>query len=414
MLNNGPHEVHSRLKAKFAFGVVGTLILAYQISIHFGSARPIIFWSLISIFTGNLLSTINQWYASKEKNLYANYLKNEIIFHFFFIPACWIIPSPFSFIISIGLLSTIIKESQSISTASLKGNINHLFILCHSLLFGTSIVSSLINENHITLHPGIEIFILLSGLMLVFLGIRDVAGLLTTLRLSEQENSNLSQEKTWYSDLFSLVSHNIRTPLATISNEFEIQALKSTEFSSTIGFKRAQTELDKVLSIVDQSFRQNAWVKQKTRTLQEIRELIINQYPKATYTQNLPQALYNLELNSAESTALLLALDSLIGNAFKYGHGEVNISGEYMEDSSESTVIIYVQDNGDGMSQEQLKNYGTPFNSKLSKAGGTGLGVYFTKGLLEQLGWKLDATSEVGKGTTVSITLIFSKNRIQD
>jgi PAS domain S-box-containing protein len=80
---------------------------------------------------------------------------------------------------------------------------------------------------------------------------------------------------------------------------------------------------------------------------------------------------------------------------------EIGIKASFDEDTDE--LAVSVSDNGAGMSPETL---GKIFNLHFTtKKGGHGLGLYNCKAIIEQHGGDLSATSELGEGTTFTITL---------
>jgi signal transduction histidine kinase len=66
-------------------------------------------------------------------------------------------------------------------------------------------------------------------------------------------------------------------------------------------------------------------------------------------------------------------------------------------------AIIRVRDNGLGLTDEDRQRVFEPFFSK--KAGGTGLGLYVTHGIIERHGGYIYVESEYGVGTTFSVYL---------
>ncbi|MFA6280763.1 MAG: PAS domain-containing sensor histidine kinase [Bdellovibrionales bacterium] len=115
----------------------------------------------------------------------------------------------------------------------------------------------------------------------------------------------------------------------------------------------------------------------------------------------------------AEERAIKQILTNLMTNAIKFTPegGTVALSAQ-MNPNEE--MIISVKDTGIGMSAEEIPIAMSPFGqieSALSRKNqGTGLGLPLTRALVELHGGMLSLESEVGKGTTVSLT--FPKARL--
>ncbi|MEO8846977.1 MAG: hybrid sensor histidine kinase/response regulator [Kofleriaceae bacterium] len=102
----------------------------------------------------------------------------------------------------------------------------------------------------------------------------------------------------------------------------------------------------------------------------------------------LTQVLINLVANGAQAVA-----------ARGEPHGRVSIKATEVT----GMLVLEVRDSGTGMAPEVLKRVGTPFFT--TRAQGTGLGVAQCQRLVGTAGGRMSITSEVGKGTTVTITL---------
>jgi two-component system, cell cycle sensor histidine kinase PleC len=102
------------------------------------------------------------------------------------------------------------------------------------------------------------------------------------------------------------------------------------------------------------------------------------------------------------------AILNLVTNAIKYtpSGGTVTLS---LAVSELDGVKILVSDTGIGISAENLERVIIPFEqvetSLSRKQGGTGLGLPYAKRLVELHNGKLSIASELGKGTTVTISL---------
>ena len=92
---------------------------------------------------------------------------------------------------------------------------------------------------------------------------------------------------------------------------------------------------------------------------------------------------------------------NIIVNAFDAmpNGGTFTISSKEVNDKIE----ISFSDTGVGMSKENIKKISTPFFT--TKAKGMGLGLSISKRLLEAHNGKLHVSSELGQGTTFTITI---------
>jgi signal transduction histidine kinase len=98
---------------------------------------------------------------------------------------------------------------------------------------------------------------------------------------------------------------------------------------------------------------------------------------------------------------------NLIGNAIKFSPEEGRI--EVFASGDSSTVTVSVKDYGKGIAQRDINRLFQRFaqldSSTTRKAGGTGLGLVISKGIVEQHGGKIWVESALGKGSTFSFSL---------
>jgi cell cycle sensor histidine kinase DivJ len=112
------------------------------------------------------------------------------------------------------------------------------------------------------------------------------------------------------------------------------------------------------------------------------------------------------EIN-ADKRALKQVLINLLSNAIKFTNrgGKIRLSARTEQDS----VFISVDDNGIGVSAEDLPRLGNPFfqarGSYDRPHDGTGLGLSIVRGLVALHGGELSMRSELGKGTCVTVRL---------
>ena len=98
---------------------------------------------------------------------------------------------------------------------------------------------------------------------------------------------------------------------------------------------------------------------------------------------------------------------NLIGNAIKFSPERGKI--EIFASGDSSNVTISVKDYGRGIAQRDLSRLFQRFaqldSSTTRKAGGTGLGLVISKGIVEQHGGKIWVESSLGRGSTFSFSL---------
>lgn len=82
------------------------------------------------------------------------------------------------------------------------------------------------------------------------------------------------------------------------------------------------------------------------------------------------------------------------------GHLDIDITS-----NRHGWVTIQFKDDGCGIADEDMQRIFEPFFSTKTSQGGTGLGLSITYNLIQEIGGKLNVTSELGKGTCFSLDL---------
>jgi len=67
------------------------------------------------------------------------------------------------------------------------------------------------------------------------------------------------------------------------------------------------------------------------------------------------------------------------------------------------SVLLLVEDTGDGISQEFVPHLFEPFFTTHTEAGGTGLGLAVVKSIVDSFGGAIAVTTRVGEGTRFSV-----------
>jgi len=115
---------------------------------------------------------------------------------------------------------------------------------------------------------------------------------------------------------------------------------------------------------------------------------------------------------NADSDAIHQVFSNLIDNACKYA-----ADGKKLEIGSEDVegfVRFYVRDFGEGIASEHLPRLFERFyrvdKARSRESGGTGLGLAIAKHVIRSHGGQIEASSELGHGSTFSFTLPEAKN----
>lgn len=69
----------------------------------------------------------------------------------------------------------------------------------------------------------------------------------------------------------------------------------------------------------------------------------------------------------------------------------------------EGKIEIMISDNGTGINAETQKHIFEPFFTTKEAGKGTGLGLYISRNLLDEIGGTISLESEVGRGTTFTV-----------
>ena len=140
-------------------------------------------------------------------------------------------------------------------------------------------------------------------------------------------------------------------------------------------------------------------VADTSRTLveQKSNKLLLNIEPSITFI-------------NADVTRTKQIILNLISNAAKFcENGEISIDVKPRNSSKTKLIQIDVNDSGIGMTQEQIDKLFQAFTqadaSTTRKYGGTGLGLTIVQNLARLMGGDVSVKSELGKGTTFTVTI---------
>lgn len=104
------------------------------------------------------------------------------------------------------------------------------------------------------------------------------------------------------------------------------------------------------------------------------------------------------------------ALLHILSNAVKFTDPGGSVTLRVRQFSGDDNTVWFcfsITDTGCGMSPETLQHLFTPFEQTENKRSGVGLGLAVSSGLVNLMGGTIDAVSQLGQGSTITITLPF-------
>ncbi|MBU2529820.1 MAG: HAMP domain-containing protein [Elusimicrobia bacterium] len=209
----------------------------------------------------------------------------------------------------------------------------------------------------------------------------------------------------------SVVGHEIRNPLAVINN--------STYFIKTKLAQAGEVEVKVVkhLSIIESEIKQaNGIINEilgfartkelnpKIQPLNTYIEDIIMSFPFPTHIEFVQELTPENPIVNIDTDELTQAIRNLMNNGIEVMPEKGTLTlRTVIEDNF---VRIDIQDEGSGIPKDVLEKVFTPFFT--TKARGTGLGLAVVKKVIDRHKGKVDAWSEVGKGTCFKLFLPLS------
>jgi signal transduction histidine kinase len=236
-----------------------------------------------------------------------------------------------------------------------------------------------------------------------------LASLESTIRALDAEQHKVSRLLHLRQELFANVSHDLRTPLATLSVQLEGMANAPT---ATPQVPALQHEVALLTRLVDDLF---SLARADTQQLAlriaptDVRAVILNAVQSAAplawqsgRVEVSADAPLQLPLMMADGARLEQTLRNLIHNGQRYTlpGGIVVVSARAEDD----VIHIRVRDTGGGIAPDELPHIWERYYHD-PEGGGTGLGLTLAKVFVESMGGSIDVESRLGEGTCFTVIL---------
>lgn len=225
------------------------------------------------------------------------------------------------------------------------------------------------------------------------------------------------------SDFISIVSHELRTPLSAIKGfmsmllkkDFGELTEKQFHYLSRV-YQSNQRMINLVEDLLDISHIEGGKINLDLRpiAMEHIIRDVVTELAGKGFERDITLKVnrrYKLPLVLADESRLRQILTNLVDNAIKYSMPKSEVVVDFKIHGDE--LITTISDKGVGITPSQIgrlfTKFGRVFNPMTVQAGGTGLGLYIVKNLVESHGGRIWVTSREGIGSKFSFSLPIAK-----
>jgi hypothetical protein len=244
-------------------------------------------------------------------------------------------------------------------------------------------------------------------------------GRITGAVVAFQDISRLREVDRLKDEFVSMVSHELRTPLTSVRGSVQLvlddPAAVGTEQHRQL-LQVALGNSERLIRIINDML-DIAKIESGSLTLNrrpcQVADLVRQSVQVVETPARSARVSIAIDLAPAlppvmaDADRIVQALVNLLSNAVKFGPPDTAVTVTAVE--SDGQVAISVADCGEGIAPEDLPRLFQKFQqldrSSSRRGGGTGLGLVITRTLVELHGGRVAVASEVGRGTTFTVTL---------
>ncbi|MGG6311100.1 sensor histidine kinase [Paenibacillus macerans] len=245
----------------------------------------------------------------------------------------------------------------------------------------------------------------------------ELGELASTLNYMAEEIVRSNQIKD---DFISSISHELRTPLTGIKGWSETLTSGGFDPEETkIGMGIIAKETDRLIGLVEEildfsklQHNEMKLVMGEVNLKELLQETMLNVWAKAEHKNiqlKLEDKTDGNAIISGDGNRLKQVFLNLVDNAIKFSHEQSWIH-LVISRKPDGRALVEVIDTGIGISEEYLNKVKDRFFQVNHQGGGTGLGLAISQQLVELHQGIMDIQSELGVGTTVSVTLPMLEN----
>ncbi len=261
------------------------------------------------------------------------------------------------------------------------------------------------------------IIVLVLIVMVIMFFVLRIQNLKHNLELDEMEIKNVKEINEAKLRFFSNISHEIKTPLTLISGPVEVLHHKfKNDLEIRDKLQIVQKQAKKISRLLEQvlDFQRSDANQLKMHYSQfkwnDLLNDVVQDYRFLTDIENKNLKITSNETEiyvSADRLKLEKIVNNILNNAFKFTEANDKILVHFGRD--EGDLVLSVEDTGRGIDKEDLPyifdRFYQSINDNHKFIGGSGIGLAFTKRLVEMHGGSIIVESELNKGTIMTVRL---------
>ncbi|MBD3314879.1 MAG: hypothetical protein GF344_03770 [Chitinivibrionales bacterium] len=210
------------------------------------------------------------------------------------------------------------------------------------------------------------------------------------------------------------VSHDLRTPLHTISSFAEILQEDYEEKLDEEGrmlLEKMLAEAERMNTLINETLDlsrvSRMEVVRSTVDLSAMAKRIMDRYRQAEPHREAEVAILPGLVARCDERLMERVLENLLSNAWKYTGRKNKTVIVFTAESKEGKTVYAVRDNGAGFSMEHAKRLFTPFQRLHAEKefSGTGVGLSIVQRIIHRHGGRIWAESDEGRGASFYFTL---------
>ncbi len=232
-----------------------------------------------------------------------------------------------------------------------------------------------------------------------------------------QKNQLLKQVEELKTNFISMMSHDLKTPIARIQGMLDMilkdaTLLSHSQRDAVDTIKQSSNDLLKFINSILNYAKIESEGVELHKTSKDINQILEDVIKKHEFLAKIKKIQIKLHLEPLfpvliDPDLVRQIFSNLIENAIKYSPDETSL--QILSEEKEGLIWVHFKDQGPGIPEDELPHVFSKFfrskNAKSSPIKGSGLGLYLAQYFTELHGGEIFVESTYGQGTTFTIKL---------